>query len=82
MHWFLYHDELNRKIFVQQPAKENLVTHQIKGFRSIKKTCINSMSLMHIARDVILNSARTKGGGHLLKTKLKAGGSKMIRIGL
>jgi len=37
---------------------------------------------MHIARDDILNSARTKGGGHLLlKTKLKAGGTKMIRVG-
>jgi len=56
--------------------------HQIKGFRSIKKTCINSGAFMHKVRDDILNSARTKGGGHLLlKTKLMVGGTKMIRIG-
>jgi len=58
------------------------MTHQVKGFRSIKKTCINSRAFMHIARDNILNSARTKGGRHLLlETKLKTGGTKKIRVG-
>ena len=45
------------------------------------KPCINSRAFMHIARDDIRNSARTKGGGHLLKTKLKTRGLKMIRTG-
>ena len=36
---------------------------------------------MHIVTDDIRNSARTMGGGHHLKTKLNAGGMKMIRIG-